>query len=229
MRAGSLLVLCAWSLFVIAGTGLQKVSEHWQASTPAGSRILPSAAFDTLLDGAAIGSALVVIGIAAALPSVIRVLRGAGWRQVRRPALLAGTLTLAALLTSLPVVVWAHHLSATQRNGHDAVYAGGVLLWALLLAACLAAWTAAAVAVARRLDLSSTVLRFETLLATAVTLSMATMTAATVVWSAALDQAGWSYLVATVLMLVATAVATAGTARAVRGFASPTRRLSGDS
>jgi hypothetical protein len=218
MRAGSLLVLYAWALFVVAGIGTQKVSEHWQASTPVAGRSLPSTAFDVLIVGAAIGSALVVIGIAAALPSAVRFLRGGGWRCVRRPVLLAGALTFAAALAAVPIVVWAHRLSAAQRNGLDAAYGVGAGLWALLLVACLVAWTAAAVAVARRIDLPSAVMRLETLLATAVTLSMAAMTAATVVWWAALDQVAASYLVTTALMLIATAVAAAGSVGAVRGL-----------
>jgi hypothetical protein len=225
--AGSVLVLCAWALFVVAGTSVQKRSEHWQASIPVGSRALPSAAFDALIVGAAIGSALVFIGVAAALPTALSFLRGGGWGRVRRPVLLAGALTLAAVLAAVPIVVWAHGLSAAQRNGRDAAYGVGAGLWALLLVACLTAWTAAAVAVARRLDLSPAVLRLETFLATAVTVSMAAMTAATVVWLAALDQAAASYLVATALMLVATAVATAGSLRAVRGLSA--RTLSEDS
>jgi hypothetical protein len=206
---------------------VQKLSEHWQASTPLGSRALPSAAFDALIVGAVIGSALVVIGIAAALPRALGFLRGGGWRRVRRPVLLAGALTVAAVLAAVPVGVWAHSLSAARRNGRDAAYAAAAGLWALLLLACLAAWTAAAVAVARRLDLSSAVLRLETFIATAVTVSMAAMTAATVVWVAAVDQMAASYLVATALMLIATAVASAGSLGAVRGLAA--RTLSEDS
>jgi hypothetical protein len=227
MRAGSLLVLCAWALFVVAGISVQKRSEHWQASFPVGSRTLPSAAFDALIVGAAIGGALVFIGVAAALPTVLSFLRSGDWGRVSRPVLLAGALTVAAVLAAVPIVVWAHGLTAAQRNGRDVAYGVGAGLWALLLVACLTAWTAAAVAVARRLDLSPALLRLETFLATAVTVSMAAMTAATVVWLAALDQAAASYLVAAAVMLVATAVATAGSLAAVRGLAA--RTLSEDS
>ena len=237
MRSGSLLVLCAWALFVVAGMGVQKFSEHWQAATPSASRALPTGAFDSLLVGAWIGSVLVLLGVAVASPSFVRFIRSGGWPQVRRRVLTASALTLAAVLTTVPVVIWAHRLATGQRNGGDVGYATGVALWALLLVACLAAWTAAAVAVARRVDLSATVLRLEAFLATVVTVSMAAMTAATAVWWAALARAApWflagrpvgsaaspvapKLLVATIVMLTATAAAAVGARRSLHGVAA---------
>src|SRR5204863_5952572 len=100
MRGGTLLVLCAWGLFVIAGIGVQKFSEHWQAVTPSGSRALPTAAFDVLVAGAAIASALIVAGVAATLPSLTRFLRTGGWRRARSLNVAAG-LTLVAIPASV--------------------------------------------------------------------------------------------------------------------------------
>jgi hypothetical protein len=119
-----------------------------------------------------------------------------------------------------------------QRNGHDGAYAAAVGFSAVLLFASFIAWTVAAVAVARRLDLSRRVLRLETFLATAVTACMAAVTAATVVWWAALASAAPWFLAgrptgstaspaapaligATILMLLSTAVAAAGAGRAL--------------
>jgi hypothetical protein len=230
MRSGTLLVLCAWALFVVAGAGVQKFSEHWQAATPAGARGLPTAAFDVLLAAACVGSALVLTGVAAALPSLARFLRGGGLAQVRRPLLRAVALTIAALPVTVAVVLWAHRLSAAQRNGHDAAYAAVTVSWALLLAACLAAWTAAGVAAARRLALAPALVRLEALLAAGVAAAMVTMTAATAVWWGALARSAPSFLgaagsplapqllVATVLMLVATLAAGYGAGRAVAGL-----------
>ncbi|MGI9032526.1 MAG: hypothetical protein ACR2HY_02360 [Acidimicrobiales bacterium] len=36
-RSGALLVLAAWAVFVVAGSGLAKLSEHWEASRPPAS------------------------------------------------------------------------------------------------------------------------------------------------------------------------------------------------
>jgi hypothetical protein len=77
-------------------------------------------------------------------------------------------------------VAWAHTLTARQRAGHSALwYSVGFLAWGLLVAACLAAWTAAAVAIARRMRWPAPVLRAEVVVAVGVTAAMAVMTAAT--------------------------------------------------
>jgi hypothetical protein len=115
-------------------------------------------------------------------------------------------------------------LTSHQRNGHDVAYGVAVVLYALLLLACLAAWTAAAVAVARRLHLASGVLRAEAWLAAGATLAMGAMTAATAVWWGALARSAPAFagglppalLGGAVLMACATALAVAGSARAVR-------------
>ena len=134
---------------------------------------------------------------------------------------------------SVGVIVWAGHLTAAQRAGHDGVYALVAGLWALLLVGCLAAWTVVGVALARRLELSSRVLRLEALLAAGTAATMVSMTAATAVWWATLARsAPWfltgapqgstasplapQLLAATILMLIATGLALAGAARAVR-------------
>ncbi len=84
-RAGTLLVLCSWSLFVVAGVSVQKISEHWQGATPSSSRALPAAALDVLVAAAVVGSAATLLGIACALPA-LRVLLAAGRRhELRRP------------------------------------------------------------------------------------------------------------------------------------------------
>jgi hypothetical protein len=226
-------VLCAWALFVVGGTAVQKFSEHWQAAMPAGSRAAPRDAFDALLISAGVGSVLVVAGVAAVVPALARLLRGGGLGQVRRRLLAASAVTAAAAPASAGVIVWAGTLTAAQRDGGDGAYALVAGLWGLLLVGCLAAWTVAGVALARRLELSARVLRLEALLAAGVAVTMASMTAATAVWWAALARsAPWflagaphgssasplapQLLGATILMLLATGLASAGAGRAVR-------------
>lgn len=232
MRGGALLALCAWGLFVVAGMGVQKFSEHWRAATPPGSRGLPAAAFDVLLVGAAVGSLLVVAGVAVVLPRVGCFVRSGGVRHVQRQLLAATALSVGAVPASVGLIVWAHGLSAAARAGHDVAYGVAVALWALLLACCLAGWTAVGIAVARRLDLSEVVLRVEAVLAAGVAVSMAAMTTATAVWWAALAHAApWFFsgspagspgsafepvlLVAGSLMVLATSAAGVGAGRAL--------------
>ena len=62
IRAGVLLVLSSWAAFVVAGLGLAKTAEHWQAVTPQPDRGVPAAAYDAVLLGAALGTFAVLLG-----------------------------------------------------------------------------------------------------------------------------------------------------------------------
>jgi drug/metabolite transporter (DMT)-like permease len=126
-------------------------------------------------------------------------------------------------------------LPSAQRNGHDLAYAISFAGWALLMFACVLTWTSAGVTVARRIELSSRLLRCEVWLAVAVTAAMAAVTVATTVWWVALaDAAPWFFsdrpvgstasalvpqlVIALLLMLVATSLGMAGVVRAVRSL-----------
>ncbi|HZT14544.1 MAG TPA: hypothetical protein VFA19_01225 [Gaiellaceae bacterium] len=227
-RGGALLVLAAWALFVVGGSGVQKVSEHWQAATPVGSRGVPAAAFDVLVVAAAAGSALVLAGIGAALPSLLAFLRAGGWASIRRRILVAGALTALLVPATAGLAAWAHTLNVQQRNGHDLFYGGIFLAWVLLAVCCLAAWTAAATGTARRLDLPPGVLRLEAWLAGAVALAMVVMTSATAVWWGAVAEAAPGFfgaapftpqlVVAVAFMLAASSAGVAGAVRARRAL-----------
>jgi len=231
-RAGALLALCAWALFVIAGSGVQKVSEHWQSAT---GGALPSAAFDVLVATAVGASLLVATGMAVTLPSFARFLRDGGWPTIRRRALAAAFVSGATVGVTVGLVVWAHRLTGNERAGQDAGYAVAFVLWALLVIACLGAWTVAAITTARRLRLPAATLGLQARLACAVTVAMGLMTVATVVWWVALaDAAPWflagrpagaagspfapQLVAAAGLMVLATALSAAGAQRAVRAL-----------
>jgi hypothetical protein len=236
-RAGTLLVLCAWSLFVIAGIGVQKFSEHWQAAAPSSSRGVPAAAFDVLVGAAAIGSAATLLGIACALPAFRALLVEGRWHELRRPIRRAAGLSIVGGLATVGLVLWAHGLSTHQRDGHDLGYALGVLACALLAVACLASWTAAAVAAGSRIEPSPRLLRVEAWLAVLSATTMVVMLGATCVWWASLARsAPWFFTGATagsrasafspvlagcvLLMLVSAAAGLAGAVRAARTSAS---------
>jgi len=231
VRDGALVVLCAWALFVVAGAGVQKFSEHWQDATPMASRALPAAAFAGLVIAAVCGSVLVLAGVASAAPSLAAFLRGGGWPAIRRRVVTAAALTGVAIAASVGLVVWAHELTG-PRGGHDVVYGFAFVSWALLVAACLLAWTVVAVSTARRLRLPAAALRVEAWSALAVTVAMGVTTAATAVWWVALaDAAPWFFagrpvgssasplapqlLAAAALMLVASLFGVAGAKRAL--------------
>jgi hypothetical protein len=216
--AGSLLVLCAWMTFVVAGTTVQKLSEHWQDATPSTQRALPGDAFAALTVAAAIGSALVVLGVACALPPLLALVRAGGWRDIRGVILRALAATALAGVSTAALVVWAHRLPAQARSGHDLAYVVGFSAWSLVMLVLVVCWTIAAVATARRLDLSGRLLRFEARLAAGVCATMAVMTVATAVWWAARADAAFApqLAAALLLMLASTSLGTAGSVRALR-------------
>jgi hypothetical protein len=234
-RAGVLLVLCAWMLFVVAGFGVEKFSEHWRSVTPASRLGLPAGAFDVLVGAAVTGTVLVLGGVACVAPSLASYLRGGGWRAIRHAVIRAALSTSLAVAVTLALAAWAHRLSSAQRNGHDLAYAIGFAGWALLMLACVVTWTSAGVTVARRIEFSARLLRCEVWLAVAVTATMAAMTVATIVWWVALaDAAPWFFadrpagstasalvpqlVFALLLMLVATSLGMAGVLRAVHSL-----------
>jgi hypothetical protein len=232
-RAGSLLVLCAWTTFAFAGASFSKASEHFAQALPVGSRAIPQDAFDTVAALGVIGAMLVVLGAVAALPAFVDFLRGGGWCSIRGHVLRAGLLAVMTVGAVIPLGAWAHHLNQFQRNGGDGLYSGAFVAWALLVATTLAQWTAAGVAAARRIKLTRRVLRLETMLAAVVAGAMVIMTVAVALWWVALaEDAPWFLqgtatgtnpspfnvqLVLTVaLMLVAVLVAGYGVMRVVR-------------
>jgi hypothetical protein len=236
VRAGALLVLWAWVLLACAGVAVEKLSEHWQGATSATGRSLPATAFECLLAAAAVGSALVVAGIAATAPSAIAYLRSGGFRSVRRSLARSAILTALTAVSGLGVLAWAHRLSTPERNGHDALYGLAVLALAVLAASSLASWAATAGAIARRLELSPATLRFEAGIAAAAALCMAAMTASTALWWRGLAHAAPWFLagrpagtpssalppelaVATAAMAIATALGAIGARRALRASA----------
>jgi len=186
IRAWSLVVLCAWTPFVLAGASFQKLSEHFDAAVPASSRALPSGAFDAVVAAAALGALLILAGAVAAAPAFVRFLREGGWSVLRRPATRAAAVSTVVVAGVGALAPWAHSLSTAQRNGASWPYGAAVLTWALLAAAALTCWTAAAVTVTRRLDLTPRVLTVESRLAVGLAAVMATITVATAVWWAAL-------------------------------------------
>jgi hypothetical protein len=194
VRASALLILCAWALFVLGAMVVGKSSEHWQDAVPSGGSSLASVAYTVLVVAACCGSALVLGGLAAAVPSFVRFLRIGGWRPVRRPlgraAVFAGALVAATAVLAL----WGASLDSHQREGGDFAYAIAFVAWALWLVATIATLTAAAVAIAKQVEFPDRVLRLEAWLGAGTALAMATISAAAIVWWVALaDAAPWFF------------------------------------
>jgi hypothetical protein len=182
VRAGSLLVLCAWTLFVVAGAGFAKFAEHWDAATPRGDRWLPAGAYDTVQWAAGIGALIVLVAAAATLPAVARFVRDGSWRQVRRPVCRAVFVASTTGFLSAGVIAWAHHIGPRQRTDGSWPYEVVGVLWAVMIAATIATCTVATVAAARRLRLTPRVLGLEGGLALLLTATMIAVFGGTLVW-----------------------------------------------
>jgi hypothetical protein len=197
VRAGVLVVLAAWTGFVVAAFSFAKFSEDFRSASPrvtlSGRGVssvfihppdpgIASAAFTLLEVVLGLAAVAVVGGAALAVPAFWRFLRAGGWPSIRGHVVRASVATMALVITTMPLLTWAHHLTWPQRNGQLAVYGAVVLGWGGLIALCLALWTAAAIAAARRMDIPWVVLFFQAMVAVGVAASMVVMLLLTSVW-----------------------------------------------
>jgi len=223
---GCLAVLWAWVAFVVAGAVVQKASEQWQGAVPAGDRALPTVAFAVLVAGAAFASVAVLAGIALTVPRIGVMLAAGGWSTIRGPVRRAAGLTLAAAAGTVGLAAWAHALGATQRNGADHLYGAAFVALGLVGVAALVAWATVAARIARRIGLGGRLLAAEVGFAIATTLAMAMMSVASLLWWQTVagvapgffagGRVGGPVAAAVTLMVTATLVGAAGSARAIR-------------
>jgi hypothetical protein len=219
IRAGVLLVLSAWAAFVVAGLGFAKTAEHWQAITPKPDQGTPAAAYDAVLLASELGTLAVLLGIVLAVRPLYAFLRAGGWQKIHRPVVRAIGCTGLTVLVLLGVVIWAQQLTNGQRNGGDRLYSVAFLVLVACGVGSIGLWTRAAVVTARHLPLNRASLRRETFLAAVTTLTMAVMTVSATIWWASVYGALPLRMVGmTVVMLAATALASAGTFRSVRAL-----------
>lgn len=195
-RSGALLVLVAWSVFVIAGASFAKFSEHFDQALPhsMGAHRIPDLAFTWLQTAAVVASSFVVVGALLAVPAVVQLFRSGGWAPLRGHAMRALLSSGLLIVVTVPLLVWAHHLSPEERNGGLHWYGALFTLWAVLIALSLLLWTAVGVAIARRARFSRTVLATEAVLAVATAAAMTVMLVATAVWWGCMANQAPTYL-----------------------------------
>lgn len=183
VRSGALAILCAWSLFSIGGIGFQNLSENFQPAVAGTSAATISiASFDVIVAAAVVGVILLGIGALAALPAFVRFVRAGRLGEVRRWFVWAVASTLVEGGALAAILPWAHSLSAEDRAGALPSYSMAVLGFAVLTSVMLAMWTVAAVATARRVELSPRTLSLEGVLALTLCGLMAIITFATLIW-----------------------------------------------
>lgn len=235
VRAGALVVLAAWTAFVIAGASFAKFAEHFDQALPhriAAHRV-PDLAFTVLQAVAGAACVLVAVGAALLVPAFLRFLRAGGWPTVSGHVLRAATCTVVTVAVTVPLVAWASGLPSQQPNDGLGWHGLLFLLWVSLLGITLTMWAVVTVAVGRRVDISADVLAAEAVLAAAVAAAMVLMVAATAVWwgamakdaptflsasPAGLPASPWDlwFLATMSLMLVAVGAATIGVLREAR-------------
>jgi hypothetical protein len=182
LRGGSLLVLCGWSFYVVAGAIFAKSADHWSSGSPSAGHWVAAGGFNVVGATAGAGTLLVLLAAGVVLPGFVRFVRSGGWREVRRPILVSlGSFAASALLFVI-LVAWAHSLSGHDRNGGLPIYGWFFVLVSLVFFAALGCGTAAAIAVARRVELSHRTLRALGLMAIALVGVMALTIVSLVAW-----------------------------------------------
>ena len=182
VTSGALLVLCAWSVIVVAGSAFAKFAEHWDAATPTASRAIPSAAYTAIVAAAVCGAGLIIAAGATVIPAFVRFLHAGGWPSVRRQVWTAVGVSATAVVATTGFVAYAHHTDSATRNGALWPYGIVALAWAALIVISIACWTAAVVATTRRLELSDGLLRRLGRLAMLASLPLGVVALATFVW-----------------------------------------------
>jgi hypothetical protein len=182
LRAGSLLVLCGWSLFVVAGAVFAKFIEHWNVATPVAHRTVPSIGVTAVQWAGVVGAIVVLVAAALVVPVVIHLVRAQGWSSIRQPVL-RGALTLgAATASTAGLALWAQHLNFHQRNGGMVPYGVGVLFTGFVILVAIATVTSTVITVTRRLDLSRRTLRLLSSMALGLTSLMGVIAAGVALW-----------------------------------------------
>jgi hypothetical protein len=182
LRVGSLIVLGAWAMMVVAGLSLVKSAEHFAQVMPAASRHLAQVAYDVTAAAAIAATVLIVAGALFGAPSFVGFLRGGGWSRVKHQLVRVLVASMLSGVSLLGLKYWSLHLDAHARNGGNTLYTGAFVCFALIAVATLALWTHFAIQVARQLRLSQRVLRLESHLAEGVAGTMFVITLGAGLW-----------------------------------------------
>jgi hypothetical protein len=182
IRGASLLVLCAWVFFVVAGSVFAKYTEHWPLATPPGDHWLPAAAMSAVQWAAAAGALIVIVAGVLTLPALLGLIGSDGWKSLWalvRPMVLS--LTVAGV-ASIGIVELNQHVGPSPSGTTPpALRAAGVVV-GLLVVSTLAVCCATAVVIVYRLRLTRRVTRILGGLAVAMAGVLVAIFAGTLTW-----------------------------------------------
>jgi hypothetical protein len=182
LRGGSLLVLCGWAFYIVAGTIFAKNADHSSSQSPSSGHSVATAGLNVVGAAAGAGTLIVLLAALVVLPAFVRFVRSGGWRAVSRPILVALGSFAASAVLFVVLVAWAHSLSGHDRNGGLPIYGWFFVVVSLVFFAAVGCGTVAAVAVARRVELSRPTLRALGFLAIALVGVMALALVSLVAW-----------------------------------------------
>ena len=182
LRVGSQLVLCGWSLFLVAGAIFAKFSEHWNVTMPTAHRTLPTIGDNAVQWAGGVGALAVLVAGAFVVPAALRLVRTEGWLSIRRPVLRVVLAIGASAVLTAGLAVWAHHLNYHQRNGGMVPYEIVFLLTCAAIVATIAIGTSTVITVTRQLNFSRQTLRILSSTALGLTLLMTVTACGTAVW-----------------------------------------------
>lgn len=159
LRGGSLLVLCGWAFFIVAGAMFVKVADRWSTSIRATGHAVAAGGINVVGAAAGVGCLLVLIAAALVVPAFVRLLQAGGWAEVRRPITFAVASVAASGVLFVILASWAQSLSTHDINGGLPIYGWFFLLVSVVFFGAVATATAAGVAVGRRVEVSGRTLR----------------------------------------------------------------------
>jgi hypothetical protein len=159
LRGGSLLVLCGWAFFIVAGAMFVKDADRWSVSRSHAVHWVAAAGFNVVGVTLVIGCLAVLLAAVLVLPAFVRFLRAGRWHEVARPVLVAAASLMTSAVLFAILIAWAHSLTGQDRNGGLPAYGWFFVLVSLAFFAAVGCGTTAAVSVARRVELSRPTLR----------------------------------------------------------------------
>ena len=182
LRGGSLLVLCGWAFFIVAGAMFVKVADRWSMNIRSTGHAVAAGGFNVVGVAAPVGVCSCSSRWRWCCPRFVRLLvpavgprSGARSRSLSRPFAASGVLFVI-------LVAWAHSLSSHDINGGLPIYGWFFLLVSVAFFGAVACGTAAAIAVGRRVELSARTLRTLGCLALALVGVMGLVVASLVAW-----------------------------------------------